>query len=92
MNPTIKLYRIQTENRSDLKDNALSIVSEAFDGFTIIETEGYWMGAKEYSLILEIVTDAPYALIANLAEKIRIANKQDAVAVTQISVDRFSLI
>lgn len=81
-----KLYRICTENvnRSDIE----KIVNVAFDGFTSIEGNGYWLGVREDALIIEIVASEHDAeLVRATAKAIRIANKQQAVLVQTLDVE-----
>lgn len=49
----MKLYRIHTERF----DNLARLAGEYFDGFTIIESVGYWKGQQEKSVIIEVVTE-----------------------------------
>jgi len=76
----MKRYTIHTENK-DQKwiENLLSV---GFDGFTIVNTRGYWKGAAEKSLEIVIYTDNAY-LVKAIAERIKHHNKQEAVLVTE---------
>jgi len=70
-------YRLYTERF----DNIGALASQRFDGFTLIESRGYWQGAPEDSVIVEVVTDDASKVKA-LAEDIRRTNHQQAVMVT----------
>lgn len=49
---SLKMYRIATEN---LNKSAIEhIISGRFDGFSVIEQDGFWKGKKEHSLVIEI--------------------------------------
>ena len=54
------LYRLFTENKN--YDQIEKLVSESFDGFTLIKTDGIWQGESEHSLIIEI--DKPNGYIS----------------------------
>ena len=80
------LYRIYTENKN--KELVEQVVSEYFDGFTIIESIGYWKSTKESSLIIEIICLPKDDLkIYRLAEDIKLLNHQTSVLVTCANVD-----
>ena len=71
-----------------------SLVTEVTVGFTLIPCRGYWKGLAEESIIIEIISppcDNDSALsqqdISALAERIRIANNQEAVLWTVGAVD-----
>jgi hypothetical protein len=70
-------YRLYTERF----DNIAAIARQRFEGFTLINAVGYWQGASEDSVIVEVVTDDASRIKA-LAEDIRRTNHQQAVMVT----------
>lgn len=76
-----KLYRIYTQ-RKNVKWIA-SMVSEYFNGFTILKGTGYWRGQKEKSLIIEIATDSAAAEhhVHEICQKINGYNRQNCVMV-----------
>jgi len=82
------LYRIQTESdhiigrHREFRENIVKIVSRYFDGFTIINCEGYWKGIAENSVIIEIIAENEFPKILAIADEIRIANKQECVLVS----------
>lgn len=82
------LYRILTENKNH--DKTIWLVSEHFDGFTVITATGYWQGKPEHSLIIEIGPDAKMGdgdartQIEKLAYAIKKQNGQQAVLVQRI--------
>lgn len=77
------LFRIYTEDKN--RPEVERIVTEQFDGFTLIGAAGYWQGEREQSLIVEIVApinDAPK--VFTVASAIKRANKQQAVLVVAV--------
>jgi len=83
------VYRIYTEKKNV---KAISqIVSEHFDGFTILFGRGYWEGKPEKSMVIEIITDPIFQSTNRLDErcinlicrKIKGLNRQDAVIFTR---------
>ncbi len=78
------LYRIYTENINRAKIE--KIVSEHYDGFTIVEGTGFWKSQKEASLIIEIIGDDESDLdsVKIIAEQIKKTNDQDSVLVQRI--------
>ena len=87
------VYRIYTENKN--KADVVKLVSEQFEGFTVIEAEGYWRGQPEASLIIEIVGATPRlaneqdSIISALAQRIRDHNKQETVLVTRTAEEHW---
>ena len=72
-------YRLYTERF----DNLATITSNYFEGFTLFESQGYWQGVAEQSVVIEIIaSDDDSWRIDALAEFIRRANNQQAVIVT----------
>lgn len=84
----MKRFRIYTENKNKAKIEELLTI--AFDGFTVIRTKGFWKGAAEDALIIEIFTKNA-ELVRALCGAIKRANKQEAVGLTVEPVD-FQLI
>lgn len=76
------LFRIITEdvNRPEL----LALVGSFFDGFTMRQGIGYWKGEAEDSITLEVITPDS-AKVMDLADKIKLLNKQEAVLVERIN-------
>lgn len=79
------LYRIQTEDIN--RENIIAIVSQYFDGFTIIPAIGYYRGKPENSITIEIVCIHPSSDIEKIAFEIKIANKQECVLISTIESD-----
>ena len=75
------LYRILTENKH--RDSIEALVGTFFNGFTLIESIGWWKGSREFGLIIEI-QDADLASIEALAQKIKLLNQQESVLVQEI--------
>lgn len=72
------LYRISTEdlNRSGIE----AIISQYFDGFRVVSDSGYWKGASEDSLTIDIVAEEyEQPLIEKIARKIKEVNHQESV-------------
>jgi len=70
------LARIFTENVN--RRGIESIVSRYFDGFTIVDSVGYWRGKREDSLIVEIVFDGKdKPKVEAICREINIVNKQE---------------
>jgi hypothetical protein len=77
------LFTLYTERRPNLA----RLTSGRFEGFTLVETVGYWRGLREDSTKIEIIADAERrADVLTLAEEIRFVNGQQAVFVTEQDV------
>lgn len=77
------LYRIYTENKN--KRDVLALASGYFPGFTVFEGQGYWQGAAENSLVLEIVAPrTKKSEVESLAKTIKDVNTQEAVLLQEI--------
>ena len=77
------MYRLITEDKN--REGIVAIVSAVFDGFTLIETHGYWQGKPENSLIIEI--DGPRVTgtqLNSIAEHICILNDQQCVMIQHV--------
>ena len=74
------LYRLYTEDIN--RELIAAEVSQYYQGFTLIPSSGYWAGAPESSLIIEIsVPHEDGSRINRLAGIIRRLNNQQAVLV-----------
>lgn len=74
------LARIFTEdvNRAGI----LSTVGRYFDGFTVIESLGFWRGKREKSLVIEVVCEGKdQAKVEAICREINLANKQECCMV-----------
>jgi hypothetical protein len=83
------LYRIFTENKQ--KDGVAKVVTRFFDGFTLIEGEGYWQGKPEKTLIIEIDTinsTCPSNRISAIVDEIKELNNQQCCLVQETSLVR----
>ena len=79
------LYRIITENKN--KAAILSMVSGVFDGFTAIESTGFWRGKQENSLIIEIVCpEFNYKDLIGVCIAIKRYNCQESVLLQAIEL------
>ena len=64
------------------KDKALTILSDAYEGMTVSELVGYWKGAKEATLQVQVVTEAvDYTLLKATCKKLNSTLDQDAIMV-----------
>lgn len=84
----MKLYRVCTENKN--YENIVNYLDQHFpDGYTIINANGAWQGQREKSLIIEIVSNKPYAesSIGKLCYWLKKYNEQDAVMVQAIEIE-----
>jgi len=80
----MRSFKIYTENiNQNYIQNLLNI---SFDGYTIIRTKGFWRGAPENAIIIEILTKNE-TLIKTLAKQIKTHNNQESVLVTSHDVD-----
>lgn len=62
-------------------EKAQAILSKHFDGFTVSEVIGYWKGAKERTLRVEVLTDLLFTVIEAIGAEIAKELEQDAVLV-----------
>jgi len=72
------LYRIITENINKAK--IIELITKYFDGFTLIEGQGYWRGKSEKTLIIEIMTTGCIS-VKRLASRIKSLNNQESVLI-----------
>jgi len=74
------LYVGHNNNTKELEvEKIITITSQHFDGFTTEQVVGYWKGARENTLKIEIVTDSSDATIAKLCKELRVRLNQDAI-------------
>ena len=79
-------YRIYVEGTGS---NARSVIEAAvsrakFGGFTLYSAKGYWLGRRENTFIIEIISDVPRLDdIKNLATVLRDEFSQEAVLITK---------
>lgn len=86
------LYRIFTEDKNRL--DVQMIVSDKFDGFTMLYGEGFYKGKPEPTLVIEIDTlneKEEYYKVIDIANQIRQINQQESVLVQEISAVTFLL-
>ena len=60
-------------------DKIIEITGKYFEGFTTEQVIGYWKGARENTLKVEIVTDSSDATITKLCRELRVALDQEAI-------------
>lgn len=78
------MFRIYTEDKN--RPMVEKILSERLPSFTIIPAIGFWQGAKESSLCIEVL-ESDRETIASIASVIKAVNKQDAVLITEVHED-----
>jgi hypothetical protein len=90
----MRTYRIYTENKN--RECIELAASKAFESFTIYSATGYWQGAKENSLVIEIIQFIAETWfqrkVNNLARVIKCFNEQQAVLVTCNDTDTGELV
>lgn len=85
------LYRIYTEDTN--RETIVQIVSRWFDGFTLIETTGYYKGVKENGLIIEVISeDLTDALKIQAIEQSIIRENGQECVLTVKAAENFNLI
>jgi len=60
-------------------EKIIEITGNYFEGFTTEQVIGYWKGARENTLKIEIVTDSSDATITKLCRDLRKQLNQDAI-------------
>lgn len=81
------IYRIYTEKTEALPAQ-IEAVSKEFESFTLIESQGYWKGQPESSVIFEIICPEAEGLdILTLAQEIKRLGGQEAVLCTEQTLD-----
>ena len=92
------VYRIYTEDKDNLPEIARLADDWGFPGFTVIHTDGCWIGKQEKSLIIEIVIQAScdpfadYQKIKALAWDIGILGQQEEVLTTMQECTRIDFL
>ena len=78
------LYRILTEDKN--KAQVMEIVSEFFDGYTVLSAVGVWNRQVEASMIIEIDSNGLHdgKSVEEIARRIKVLNKQEAVLIQRI--------
>jgi len=92
------VYRIYTEDKK--ADHMIAELMQAwgFPGFTMYDTVGYWQGASEQSLVIEVVIEASpdpladYHKIRAMAWAIGNRLEQEEVLVTMEPVTRIGFV
>ena len=83
----MKCYRIYTEATGHYRQRAIEQTAKRFDGFTVIDCVGFWEGAAESALIIEIVTESSFLQVKTLARRIKAINHQYTVLVTTQDIE-----
>ncbi len=75
------VYRIYTED-SNFRPEIVKLISDEFDGFTLLSGVGYWRGRPEQSLVIEIIAEySDKSKVLRLAADIKLVSKQESVLV-----------
>ncbi len=78
------IFTIRTEYTPEYRRNAAHLLAMQFYSFNIVVGTGYWKGQREQSMTIEIICEAwQRGNIMDIADRIRAANRQEAVFVTQ---------
>jgi len=77
------MIRILTEDVNRENIHAV-LASASIDAYTLIEAQGSWRGIKEKSLIIELDGITRFRAEC-IAERIRVANRQEAVLVQEFT-------
>lgn len=74
-------FYIGSNNSSGLLETEKieTIISKYFDGFTEIETAGFWKGLKEKTLIVEVISEKTGSELVKIAKELKIALVQDSI-------------
>lgn len=77
------IIRLYTEDKQ--RETIHKICQEHLAGYTLIPCEGVWKGAKENSLIIEVIGDRVVRdACLTVARAIKQVNRQEAVLLTQV--------
>ena len=80
------LYRIYTEDVN--RHRVEAIAQEFFQGFTVLQSTGFWEGSREESVVIEVIGDESLRPeVTACAEAIKDANSQEAVLVQALQND-----
>lgn len=68
-------------------EQAISIISGYFEGFTAYEVIGYWKGSQEKTLKVEIISEigAGDVAIVKMIKELKASLKQDAIMLEKIN-------
>jgi len=81
------LYRLLTEDVN--REGISREVGKYYPGYSLIPSQGYWEGAPESSLIIEIsIPHEDGGRVRALAQRIRELNQQQAVLIQQFEIDQ----
>ena len=76
-------YRIYTENVAGKIDGALALVAKTFPAYSTFPGTGYWNGARESSIVIEIIAQNHIGDIQQLARALKAYLEQDAILITR---------
>lgn len=84
MNKTLELF-IGSNNKTGKVDRQLleSTLSKYHEGFTIQPAVGYWMGAREDSVVVTVSDD--FETIIQTIQRLKQVLKQDAIAYHEVT-------
>jgi len=67
------------------KEKAITIISQYFNGFSYYEIDGYWLGKRENTLKVEIITNDNEMIIL-LCNTLKTRLEQDSILETYINI------
>jgi hypothetical protein len=83
-------YRLYTEDSPDYRRTVVEVLKKhGFEDFTLFNPEGYWQGAAERSLVIEVVIEGSGKdeAIKSVAREIGSRNGQNAVGLVRVPVE-----
>ena len=66
------------------KEKAEQVISKYFEGFTAYEVIGYWRGAQERTLKVEIASEEASVKVIRLCKELKAALNQEAIMLEQV--------
>ena len=82
----MNVYRIYYEPVEPIKSK--SLIHGTLEAATIYNVEGIWHGKSEPTQVVEVIGDANAGVaVVKLAEKLKKANDQEAVLVTECPIN-----
>lgn len=81
----MRRYRLYTEDKD--RGYIEHLFNVTFDSFTVYKTTGYWKGAKEKSLVFEVVEEGGgLHPLKNIAKDIKAHNNRQSVLITHETI------
>ena len=87
---TVKFYCGQNNKTKKVEKSKIQkIVSKHFDGFSLIESTGFYKGLREKSVIVEVLTDKKLSDLLSIKEELRLSLAQESVLMTSESTNSY---